>query len=84
MDKILHGIAVVIGFIIWRISGHILIGAIAAFVAEGLVLGTGGALKQKIQQKQPEGINCPDFYYVGGNLKNRKKIRGLRVFFTLP
>jgi hypothetical protein len=84
MDKILHGIAVVIGFIIWRSSGSILIGAIVAFVAEGLILGIGGALKQKIQRKKLEGIPCPDFYYVGGNLKDQKETSGLRVFFALP
>jgi hypothetical protein len=84
MDKILHGIAVVIGFIVWRASGHILIGAIVAVVAEGLIFGIGGALKQQIQKKQLEGIKCPDFYYVGGNLKDQKETGGLRVLFCLP
>jgi hypothetical protein len=84
MDKVLHGIVVVIGFIVWRASGHILIGAIVAVVVEGLIFGIGGALKQQIQKKQLEGIKCPDFYYVGGNLKDQKETRGLRVFFGLP
>jgi hypothetical protein len=84
MEKILHGIAVVIGFIVWRASGHILIGAIVAVAAEGLIFVIGGALKQQIQKKQLEGIKCPDFYYIGGNLKTRKETSGLRVFFGLP
>jgi hypothetical protein len=84
MEKVLHGIAVVIGFIVWRVSGHILIGAVVGFVAEGLILGIGGALKQQIQKKQLESMKCPDFYYIGGNLKDQKETSGLRIFFGLP
>jgi hypothetical protein len=57
MDKVLHGIAVIIGFIVWRASGHILIGAVVAVAAEGIIFGIGGSLKQQIQKKQL--VFCP-------------------------
>ena len=39
MNKIIHFIAIVIGWIVWRQSGHILIGGIAGVLSEGIMWG---------------------------------------------
>jgi hypothetical protein len=38
MNNLVHGIAVVIGFILWQVTGNIIIAAISAVIAESIIL----------------------------------------------
>lgn len=46
MEKLVHGIAVVIGFILWQLTENIIVAAILAVVAEGIILTITVAVAQ--------------------------------------
>jgi len=53
MNNLIHGLSVVIGFIVWKVTGQILIGAIAGFFSEGILWGIFWGISTLFSGKKP-------------------------------
>ncbi|MDR3315395.1 MAG: hypothetical protein LBS98_02775 [Coriobacteriales bacterium] len=38
MEKLAHGIAVVVGFLVWQLSKNIIVAAVIALIVEGILI----------------------------------------------